>query len=42
VDAFTVARQLQQGTALAAFDADGDGLTTQADVDLLAQRAVML
>ena len=42
LDAFAVARQLQQGTAIAAVDADGDGRTTQADVDLLAQRAVML
>ncbi|MFM7055584.1 MAG: dockerin type I domain-containing protein [Planctomycetota bacterium] len=42
VDAFTLARQLQQKVSVVAVDADGDGRTTQADVDALAQRAVML
>ena len=42
LDAFAVARQLQRGDSVVAVDLDGDGRTTQADVDALAQRAVML
>ncbi len=42
LDAFAVARQLQRGNSVVAVDLNGDGRTTQADVDALAQRAVML
>ena len=42
LDAYSLARQIEQGQAAAALDFNGDGRVDQRDVDLLAGRAVAL
>lgn len=42
LDSFQLARQINAGSALPDADLNGDGRTDNADVDLIAQRAVRL
>ena len=42
LDAFAIAREIQNGRNQPGFDINGDGRLTQADVNEIAQRAVTL
>ena len=42
LDAFAIAREIQNGRNQPRFDINGDGRLTQADVNEIAQRAVTL